>query len=74
LRTELEKANQKINEAEEDYHAYQADLELTRTINNHEIEMAVQKGIAEFKKELLGQSMMNIRKNMKEPPIDLKEE
>jgi hypothetical protein len=70
LRTELEKANQKINEAEEDYHAYQADLELTRTINNHEIEMAVQKGIAEFKKELLGQSMMNVRKNMKGEPID----
>jgi len=74
FKAELEKSNQRIIDVENDYRAQQADKELASTIKQHEIEMAVQKGIAEFKKELLGQSQERLKKNMKEPPIDFKEE
>jgi hypothetical protein len=66
----LEKANQQIAENREDYQALQADLELACTINNHEIEMAVEKRLTEFKIELLNQSQKRIRKNMEGEPID----
>ena len=74
FKAELEKSNQRIIDVENDYRAQQADKELASTIKQHEIEMAVQKGIAEFKKELLGQSQGRLKKNMKNPPIDFKEE
>jgi len=74
LKEQLEGANQRIIDVENDYRALQADSEFASTVSQHYVNEAVQKGIAEFKKELLGQSQERIRKNMKEPPIDFKEE
>jgi hypothetical protein len=74
VNAKLEKANQRIIDVENDYRAQQADKELASTIKQHEIEMAVEKRLVEFKKELLDQSQGRIRKNMKGEPIDFKEE
>ena len=74
LKEQLEGANQRIIDVENDYRALQADSEFASTVSQHYVDEAVQNGIAEFKKELLGQSQGRIRKNMKEPPIDFKEE
>jgi integrase len=73
-RDEVQELRKQLEDAKNDYQALQADKELSSTVKQHEIETAVAKQLAEFKKEMLGESQERIRKNMKEPPIDIKDE
>lgn len=68
VNAKLEKANKQIAEMKEDYQSLQADKELANTVNQHYIDEAIRKGMAEL---LLTQSQERLKKNIKGELVDI---